>query len=90
MAEKRRPPGENHIEIYFKERSESSKKLEVLKSELAMKDIKECTFSPKIIRTRSQKDMLIRNSMSAVIPGYENRSVPSEFTFTVATGNMNV
>ena len=89
MAEKKRPPGENHIKLYFKERHESDKKLELLKKEQDQKKVEECTFSPTIIKTWSTKDVMTRYSLSNFTVGVESGKGGNQAdqNFTASSGN---
>ena len=50
MAEKRRPPGKDRTEIYNSEKNKVQRYLDTEREKLRQLEIKECTFSPAIIK----------------------------------------
>ena len=50
MAEKRRPQGNDRTEIYNCEKNKVQRKLDTEREKLRQLEIKECTFTPAIIK----------------------------------------
>jgi len=49
IAEKKRPQGKDHMEIYYQKQQNKAKKIEEAKKLQEQKEIEQCTFSPKLI-----------------------------------------
>lgn len=49
IAERRRPAGKDHMEIYCQERKNKEKRLEQIKQQLEQKEKEQCTFSPRLV-----------------------------------------
>lgn len=73
MAEKRRPPGKKHYETIAKERYQFQRQLEVKRLEKLKQEIKECTFTPKIIKI-NWKDITLHRKEMAERKGSKNSS----------------
>ena len=53
MSEKRRPPGKDHVGIYFQEQRDVEKKRELAKKQLEEKEANQCTFSPAFVSSNN-------------------------------------
>lgn len=55
IAEKRRPPGKDHLTLYNQQQKDKEKKLQQAKELQQQKEIEECTFTPTLIASSNPK-----------------------------------